>query len=90
MKTRTQQLILACVEAHSGQFLRSEIAKLLVGSHSIRIAPHKEDPFYGRLAEYSRKMLLYDIDILLQQGYLHLDANQKMVTIISSASTSPL
>ena len=89
MKTLTQQVILACVRAHSGQLSRSALAKLLAGSKSVRIAAFVGTPFYGRLAQYNRKTILYDIDVLLQQRYLQINDNNMVVTVVTPPQETP-
>jgi hypothetical protein len=69
----SQQTILACVNDQSGQFTRSALAKILAGSASVRVAGQSDNPYFGRLAETGRKAITFEIDILLQQGYLELD-----------------
>jgi hypothetical protein len=73
------QVILAGAHHHPGLFTRSELAKLLVGSKSARISDYTNLPEFGRLAGYSRKTITFEIDILLQQKYLALDAYEKVI-----------
>ena len=73
------QVILVSANDHPGLFTRSELAKLLVGSKSARIDDYSHLPEFGRLADYSRKTITFEIDILLQQKYLALDAYEKVV-----------
>jgi len=65
-----QLAILTTVRRFPGQFSRSGLAKILVGSHSWQDIDH---PAYGRLVGHGRKAVTYQIDILLQQGFLGLD-----------------
>lgn len=65
-----QLAILTTVRRFPGQFSRSGLAKLLVGSRSWQDIDH---PAYSRLAGHGRKDVTYQIDILLQQGFLGLD-----------------
>jgi hypothetical protein len=74
-----QQDILACAQIYPGQFTRSGLAKLLAGSRSPRSSELSTLPEYGRLAERGRKAITFEIDILLQQGYLALDAGGRLV-----------
>jgi len=74
-----QQLILSCVGELSGTLSRSEVAKLLTGSGSTRIAEFADNPFFGRLVDCGRKDITFEIDILLQQGYLALDTGNKLI-----------
>jgi len=65
--TPLQQAILDIVSQYPGQFTRSGVAKMLVGAKSWQDSSY---PDYGRFAEYTRKELTYQIEILMQQGYL--------------------
>ena len=73
------QVILAGAKQYPGHFTRSELAKLLAGSASPRFSDYNSLPEFGRLAEYSRKNITFEIDILLQQKYLALDERQKVI-----------
>lgn len=75
----SQQTILDCVRQWPSQFGRSSLAKLLAGSHSSRAADLADHPAYGRLADRGRKAITFEIDILLQQGYLAQDRNGYLV-----------
>lgn len=77
--TPVQQVILDCARGHPGQFTRSGLAKLLVGSKSSRLLDLKRYPSYGRLAQYGRKEITDQIDILLQQGFLGFDSQNRLV-----------
>jgi len=78
--TPTQQHILHCVRFNDGKFSRSELAKLLVGTTSSRVGEAlSASPFYGRLSEHSRKAVMAQIDVLIQQGYLIWDEHQNVV-----------
>lgn len=74
-----QQAILACAGDYPAQFTRSALAKLLAGSRSRRVGDLADNPYYGRLSDYSRKAITFEIDILLQQGFLALDLNERLV-----------
>ena len=50
----------------------------------MRIADSAENPYYGRLEEYGRKEITFEIDILLQQGLLALDHKNRLVKPTSS------
>lgn len=65
-----QQEVLACVTDHMGQFTRSGVAKLLVGSASSRLAVEPSNVWHGRFAGHTRKSVTFVVDTLLQQGYL--------------------
>jgi hypothetical protein len=75
----SQQTILACVNDQSGQFNRSALAKVLAGSASVRVAGQSDNPYFGRLAETGRKAITFEIDILIQQGYLELDWREHLI-----------
>jgi hypothetical protein len=77
--TPLQQKILEVVREEPGRFSRSELAKLLVGSKSARLASLSEHPHYGRLAGHGRKAITFEIDIFIQQNYLALEGGQKLV-----------
>lgn len=77
--TVVEQHILHCVRQNPNQFSRSELAKLLVGSRSSRIADETDNQFYGRLADRSRKSVLAEIDSLIQQGFLALDEHRNVI-----------
>ncbi len=68
-----QQTILACVSAEPGQWSRSSLAKLLAGSRTRRSPDLSTHPEYGRLTGHGRKAITFEVDILLQQGFLSLD-----------------
>lgn len=65
--TPFQQAIIDTVSQYPGQFTRSGLAKMLVGAKSWQDTTFPE---YGRFAQYTRKELAYQIEILMQQGYL--------------------
>lgn len=77
--TQTQQIILECAASAPGQFTRSGLAKLLAGSKSERLGDVADHPFYGRFRDRSRKQIVYDVDVLLQQQYLALDPWQRVI-----------
>ncbi|MFQ5434867.1 MAG: hypothetical protein ACE5FD_08320 [Anaerolineae bacterium] len=74
--TTLQQNILNIVRKYPGRFSRSGLAKMLVGAKSWQ---GREYPEYGRFAGHGRKTLTFDIDILLQQGFLTLDGRDRLV-----------
>jgi hypothetical protein len=80
------QAIVNVVAEETGQFSRSELAKLLVGSKSSRIVGYSQHPAFGRLAEYGRKSITVEIDILLQQQYLTLDKTNKLIVCLGFGS----
>jgi hypothetical protein len=71
-----QQAILNAVRYYPGRFNRSGLAKMLVGTKS---SPDADLPEYGSFATRSRKSVTYDIDVLLQQGYLEVNGRQNLV-----------
>jgi hypothetical protein len=77
--TYVQQTILDCVLNFDGQLQRSEIAKLLHGSDSGRIAGLHGDRYFGRLARITRKSLMHHVDVLLQQQYLEQDGFDRVL-----------
>ena len=77
--TSVQETILFVAGRNPGRYSRSGLAKLLAGSGSSRAAALKDDPDFGRLADHGRKTITFEIDILLQQGYLDLDHNQHII-----------
>ena len=79
--TPIQQHILHCVRFNNGTHSRSEIAKLLAGSKSERVGGLAESPFYGRLSTYKRKEIMAQLDSLLQQGFLILDAHHNVIRL---------
>lgn len=77
--TYVQQTILDCVQNLDGKLQRSEVAKLLQGSESGRIAGLQGERFFGRLARIKRKSLMHHIDVLLQQKYLEQDGFRRVM-----------
>ncbi len=71
-----QKAVLAAVQRYPGQFSRSGLAKMLVGARSWQDIEYLG---YGSLANHSRKDVTYQIDILLQQGFLELDSHANLV-----------
>lgn len=79
--TLIQQQLLACVGDHPAQFTRSGIAKLLVGSESVRLDIDRGDVWYGRFQGQTRKSLTFVVDTLLQQGYLSTTWEGKLMVV---------
>jgi hypothetical protein len=52
---------------------------LLAGSRSTRAGVLADNPYYGRLSDHGRKAITFEIDILLQQGFLELDLEDRLV-----------
>jgi hypothetical protein len=67
---------LAAARQYPGHFSRSGLAKMLVGARSWQETDYPE---YGRFASYGRKEITYQIDILLQQGFLELDGQERLI-----------
>ena len=82
-----QQTILTCISDNPARFSRSALAKLLVGSTSTRTAGLAEHPDSGRLAGRGRKEITFEVDILLQQGYLALDQYDKLLPAGGSSNS---
>jgi hypothetical protein len=74
--TPFQQAIIDIVSQYPGQFTRSGLAKMLVGAKSWQDASYPE---YGRFAQYTRKELAYQIEILGQQGYVGSDKDGHLI-----------
>ncbi len=74
-----QQTILTCIQTMPGIYTRSALAKMLVGSKSARVAEFADQAFFGRLSDYGRKEITFEMDILLQQGYLEINSGEKIV-----------
>lgn len=81
-----QRTIVECVAALDEPLPRSTLAKLLVGSHSARAAALSQHPYFGRLADRTRKSIVYDVDILLQQQVLALDGFERVVMLPHAAA----
>ena len=74
--TPIQQNLLDVVCRYPGRFSRSGLAKMLVGAKSWQDA---DFPDYGRFSSHRRKDITYQIDILLQQGFLALDSQAQLI-----------
>ena len=74
--TPFQQAIIDTVGQYPGQFTRSGLAKMLVGAKSWQDTTFPE---YGRFAQYTRKELAYQIEILGQQGYVGSDKDGHLI-----------
>jgi hypothetical protein len=77
--TPVQRIIILAARRQPGRYSRSGLAKLLTGSRSKRLGLLIDSPDYGRLARHSRKEITDQIDALLQQGRLGLDAYQNVI-----------
>ncbi|HJW89483.1 MAG TPA: RecQ family ATP-dependent DNA helicase [Anaerolineales bacterium] len=80
--------ILACVEELPGRFPRSGVAKLLVGSKSVRVENYINHPIYNRLAGLSRSKVMTQIDKLLTSGQLAKDYHGKIVLGVKKSPLS--
>ena len=78
-----QRALLDIVRLYPGSFSRSGLAKMLVGAKSWQ---GREYPEYGRFSGYGRKNITYQIDILLQQGFLTLDGRNRLIAAASLRS----
>jgi len=74
-----QRIIVACVRDNPGRLNRSELAKLLVGSRALEMKKWKGNRWNNRLRGMTRKSVMGDVDILLQQGYLALDSYGRVI-----------
>lgn len=77
-RTEMQMIILSCVHTLPGKLPRSGIAKLLVGSHSQRVAGYRTHPDYGRLAHLPRYNVMQEIDALINRGELGFDEKSRV------------
>lgn len=68
----------AAVRRYPGRFSRTGLAQMLVSARSWQDTGYAE---YGRLRGHKRKDVLFQIDILLQQGYLALTGPHSMVVL---------
>lgn len=76
--TSLQQTILAVVHNYPGRFSRSGLAQMLVAARSWQDTGYPE---YGQLRGHKRKDVLFQVDVLLQQGYLTLTGPHSMVVL---------
>ena len=76
--TPIHQTIINVVTRYPAQFSRSGLAQMLVAARSWQDTDYPE---YGRLRRYQRKDVLFQIDVLLQQGYLALESAHNRVTL---------
>jgi hypothetical protein len=77
-RSDTQNIIFSCVFSIPGELPRSGIAKLLVGSHSQRVAGYRTHPDYGRLAHLPRYNVMQEIDALINRGELGFDEKSRV------------
>ena len=76
--TSVQQAILDVVGKYPGQFSRSGLAQMLVGAKSWQ---EGDFPEYGRFSSYRRKEVGFQVEILLQQGYLEMNGRERLVPV---------
>ena len=77
--TPLQTTILNCVATTPGELQPSALAKLLAGTKSSRMAEWHDHPDFGRLAHHTRKEILHQVNILIQQNYLSTDPYGRVV-----------
>jgi hypothetical protein len=77
--TPLQQTLLTVVENYPGRFSRSGLAQMLVGAKSWQ---ETDLPEYGRFSDYRRKEVGFQVEILLQQGYLALDGRERLILAV--------
>lgn len=85
-QTNVETAVLDCVRAFPGKLPRSSIAKILVGSHSDRIARYQESRFYGRFPHLARQTVTQTVDDLIKRGQLVLVGNK--VTLPQSVAVN--
>lgn len=78
-KSDVQRIIIECVRSLPGKIPRSGVAKLLVGSKSVRIEQYSSNPFYNRLAGKRRSEILAVVDTLLQAEVLAQDESKRLI-----------
>jgi hypothetical protein len=82
-----QQAILDVVGKYPGQFSRSGLAKMLVGAKSWQ---ERDFPEYGRFAQYRRKEIGFQVEVLLQQGYLEMDGRSCLVPVVTTSGVEQI
>ena len=82
-----QRALLDIVRQYPGRFSRSGLAKMLAGAKSWQ---GRDCPEYGRFAGRGRKEITYQIDILLQQGFLTLDGRNRLIVAASLTGRSKI
>jgi hypothetical protein len=82
-----QEAILTAVGQYPGQFSRTGLAQMLVGAKSWQDTSFPE---YGRYAQYHRKDISYQIEILLQQAYMQVDGQNCLVPLSSSSGVGEM
>jgi hypothetical protein len=76
--TSVQKDILVIVGCYSGQFTRSSLSKMLVGAKSWKNTMYPE---YRRYPGLGRKEMDYQIEILIQQSFLVLDGQKRLIPV---------
>ncbi len=82
---KIEALVIECVRALPGALPRSGVAKLLVGSGSVRVGEWADHPLFGRLADVPRYAVMGEIDRLILAGELYLDERGYLVTASARA-----
>ncbi|MCO5182430.1 MAG: hypothetical protein M9918_06035 [Anaerolineae bacterium] len=77
--TPMQTTIVNCAATTPGELQPSALAKLLAGTQSTRMAEWREHPDFGRLSHYTRKEILHQTQVLIQQDYLATDSYGRIV-----------
>ena len=76
--TSVQQTILKVVGKYPGQFTRSSLSKMLVGARSWKDTSYPE---YRLYPGFGRKEMDNQIEILIQQLFLALDGQNRLVRV---------
>jgi hypothetical protein len=76
--TPLQKNILAVVDRYPSQFTRSSLSKMLVGAKSWK---DKSYPEYGLYPGFGRKEMDYQIEILIQQSFVSLDSQHRLLLV---------
>lgn len=87
--TPLQHTLITCVRHVPGTLRRSALAKLLVGSPSMRVEHLSHNPYFGLLAGRSRKEILHQVDVLLQQQLLALNRDGYLIVGRYAPEDSP-
>lgn len=87
---KMHDVIIACVYDLSDQLSRSGIAKLLVGSLSIRVEQYREYPLYGVFQAYYRYIIMQLIDQLIDNGRLVINDHNRLTIPTKLISNKPI
>ena len=82
-----QKIILATARRYPARFSRTGLAQMLAAAKSWQDTSYPE---YGRLRGYRRKDVLFQINVLLQQGYLALAGPHNLLVLSSRGEASYL